>query len=76
MPEKSEKERAFVPNATLGEIMRLKFALRVTCASCLHVAVIRANDLFLRYGLERRLPTLRFRCRRCGSRSGRPDIAV
>jgi hypothetical protein len=74
MPERSGRPLP-VPDAPLGEIIRMKFNLRITCGSCLHMTVIKPSSLIARHGSGRSLRTLRFRCSACGSRSGRPELA-
>lgn len=76
MPERPEGKPRRLPQVSLGELARARWTLRVTCPRCLHSAVLSASALMLWHGWNRQVRDLGWRCTRCGSKGGQPDVSV
>jgi DNA-directed RNA polymerase subunit RPC12/RpoP len=60
---------------TVGDLMRHRTLLRVTCRACGHTGLFDPRDMIIFFGAGRRLDRLPLVCRECGSRDidSRPD---
>jgi hypothetical protein len=60
---------------TVGELMRRRTLLRVTCQGCGHTGLFEPRDMVSFFGAGRRLDRLPLVCWECGSRDidRRPD---